>query len=73
MDKLKTLNAEIKEAQNTLNRINKEIEAAELAGADAIRGISIEIDQLDKEKARLMKQLLSLKQNIEEHTLAFHP
>lgn len=71
---LKQLNDEIAEAKATLSRLNKEIEGAELAGADALRGLSIEVDQLEKEKARLMKQLLSLKQKIDEqHQLVTTP
>ena len=52
-----------------LRQIERDIEEVTLAGSDRIRVLQGEIDSLEREKARLMKQLLGLNQQIRERKL----
>lgn len=63
---LQEINQEIRERKQYLHTIESEIELASESGAAALRDLSIEVNALEKEKARLMKQLLVLKQEIQE-------
>lgn len=62
----KSLNSEIQERKRYLKQINDEIDLATENGAARLRDLVIEIDGCEREKARLLKQLLTLKQQIRE-------
>jgi len=56
----------IQERRAYLKQIEADIEAVSLAGNDQMRDIQGDIEQLEQEKARLLKSNLSLDQSIRE-------
>jgi len=56
----------IQERRAYLKQIEADIEAVSLAGNDQMRDIQGDIEQLEQEKARLLKNNLSLDQSIRE-------
>lgn len=67
--RLDDINAQIKERTEYLTRINDDIDAATIVGADRLRELAGEVTELEEEKARLMKQNLGLEQRIRENKL----
>lgn len=66
---LNQLKSETREREAYLDQINKQIEHATEEGSMAIRDLSMEVEALNKEKARLTKQLLVIRQEIREAKL----
>lgn len=67
LQRLADIKAEISERYSYLTQINRDIEAATIAGGDAIRDLQSEIRVLEDEKARLMSYNFGLEQRIREN------
>ncbi len=69
--RLNQLNDDISERKSYLEQIEESIAIAERNGELAMRDLKAEIERLENKKARLMKELLAIKQEIEiaKHTL----
>lgn len=59
----------IQDRRAYLKQIEQEIEDVTLAGNDRMRDIQDDIEQLEQEKARLLKFNMSLEQQIRENKL----
>lgn len=68
---LKELETKIKDRRAYLAQTERDILTATENGAYAIRDLQIEVDTILAEKARLLKQNLTIQQNIREHKITF--
>jgi predicted nucleic acid-binding Zn-ribbon protein len=64
--RLKELNETIRERREYLEQTERNIEVMTIAAADSMRELQGDIDELENEKLRLMKQLFGLEQRIRE-------
>lgn len=66
---LKALQQQVNERREYLSSLERDIEIATIAGADKIRELQGEIDELESERARLLRLALGYEQRIRDAKL----